>query len=632
MIRRLMLLCLFIAALTTLTGIQYIPGNGESVHGNDTREYHYHYHNAQNDFQFFGASKWAVRFNFLQAYPGLQNTSFNISGARLWFPVPGDSVTVQLASEQNNLPGTILQTVRVPVTNNLINVTFPEVTNAQRAWLIISYPTNFSNRFVSASNGGGSNSYYMHEVGNLQNLISMASAGFNCELLFGILGEFVLTQDDIQLMEFSLSGDLYPRSRVYPVFKVYNHSDQAVSGAGLTLVLNTPLVNDLATYDIPLNQALAPRSMIEVDTSQPGFENYGFDLPGNPTQLRIDASLYSNLAENDTLLVNNTRSIVFNIFENDYPIMLVENFHRFSDTDVINLIQDNSTPAGIHRVQYYPNLSDSLSNLGSVQRFNWYSFFSVPRTAGLGKHRITGYNNDYGTLYNEMLQNISGAKTFISNSSCSITPIQESENIQVSINLQNQSTSLFSSVGQSLVFNSRLFVGLFKKDTIAGVERFVLNRWISFADTINTALGSGSTHTKNYSFTASGITDADLIQNYRVYYWLQATGGGLIHYANFCGFNEAFHSSTQDDVIPVPELVAYPNPLRAGQQLTIASKLPIQGGILTIYNVKGQLVYRDDKFNVDKKLAADLFHSTGIYMVQVKGSQGTSTHRISIIK
>ncbi|HNQ43017.1 MAG TPA: T9SS type A sorting domain-containing protein, partial [Candidatus Cloacimonadota bacterium] len=554
------------------------------------------------------------------------------SGARLWFPIPGDSVTVQLASEQNNFPGEILQTVKVPVDSQLIDVNFPSITAAQKIWLIVSYTTNFNNRFVAASQGGGSNSYYMNEVGNLQSLTSMATAGFNCELLFGLLGDFNLDQPDLQLLSFSLNGDLTPRNRVYPVFSIYNHSDQAVTGAGLSLVLNTPATAGLATYDIPLGQDIAPRSTLEIDTALPGWENYGFELPNNPTQLRIEADLYSSLAENDTLLVNNSKSVVYNVFSDVYPLGLIENFLRYSETGVINQIQDTATPAGMHRIQYYPNLSDSLANLGAAQRFNWYAFNSVPRTVGAGKLRITGYNDDYGTNYAALIQNMSTYKTFISESGCTITPVQDSENIQVNISLQNQNTALFTAVGQSLVFNSRLFVGLFKKHTISGAERYVLARWISFADTINTVLGAGTSHNKSYNFTASGISSNDLIQNYRIYYWLQGTGGGQVHYANFSGFSDVTFSSSQDHVVVAPELRVYPNPLRTGGQLAISTKATSGPLLLKVYNLRGQVIYEEPQFTGSQTLDADVFPASGLYFIRLQSKDGTTNKRISVIK
>ncbi|HNQ44563.1 MAG TPA: hypothetical protein PKI59_09030, partial [Candidatus Cloacimonadota bacterium] len=81
MTRRLLLLISLCTLFSIVAAIQYVPGSGDSVGGNELRTYHYHYHNAQNDFNFFGADKWAVRFNFQQAYPGVSSSSFSISGA-----------------------------------------------------------------------------------------------------------------------------------------------------------------------------------------------------------------------------------------------------------------------------------------------------------------------------------------------------------------------------------------------------------------------------------------------------------------------------------------------------------------------------------------------------------------------
>lgn len=627
--KQIALLLLLILSIGALSALTCVAADGAEI-PLDSREFHYRYHTSTNDFLFFGANKWAVRFNFRSAYPGLSSANFEVQGARLWFPNPGDSVTVELMADLDGQPGQTLRSKRVPVSESLVDVYFDESHTAQQIWLMVSYQTNMSSRWVAASRLGGNNSYYMNEVGNVQILSSFASAGFNCELLFGLLGDFQLSEPDLQLYSFDLVGDKTPGSRVHPGFSVYNHSGQSISNASLELVLSKPGSPAFDTITIDIPDAIPPFTMMDFGQDTPWLTH--FDLPATPTQLRVEANLYSELSENDTLLVNNRISQAYSIFAEEIPILLIENFMRIDETGVISTIQDPLLTDKHHRLQYFPILSDSLANLPSQRRFNWYQFNSVPRTVGMGHARITGFRDDYPTLFEELIDSIEDSRSFISSSTCTPSAQEGTESITVNIQLQNQNTNLYTAVGQSIMSSSRFYVALARKHALEGSDHFVLERFISFADTINVALNAGSTINKSYSFTISGITSGDLVDNYRLYYWLQGNSGGRVHYANFADFRPETFVSNSDAVLAPPRFELYPNPLRRGSELYLSSKTAIPGK-LSIYNLRGQLIYRETEFKGELKLKDSIFPVSGIYFLRYEDGKGQAqTRKISIIK
>lgn len=608
-----------------LFGIVCIAGDG-SVIPND-RQYHFSYHNSTNDYNLYGSNKWAVKFNFRNAYPSVAQVAFRVHGARLWFPNAGDSVTVELFNDLAGQPGTRISSRRVPVASNQVDVIFSEASTHEMVWLVVSYNTNLHNRYVSASAGGGTNSYFMNQVGDQSYLSSLAIAGFNCELLFGVLGDFVLSEADLQLQNFTLTGNLEPGGRAYPTFSVYNHSDQIVNAASLRIFLNKPGQPQYDTLYIDIPHPIPARSQYDFDP-----EGLFIDLPPSPTQLRLDMLLGSEFAENDTLLANNSLSRTYNLFSEPMQVKVVENFIRDSEMVPIQTLQDPYLTDDVHVFQYFPVLSDPLSNLASIRRFNWYAFNSIPRTVGNGDKRITGLTIDYEQSFEQLTNRVSSDKTFISSSSCRLDSIPASENVALTISLTNQQTLMYSGVGQSLMSNSRLFAGLFAQSIEEDRDRFVLQRWIAFADTINSSIGMGSTVEKRYVISASGLFDESQQMRYRVYYWIQGINGGRIHYVGYQSFAPGTYSSNADTHLPTPDFSLYPNPLSKDKALkiTMENLLP---ATIKIYNIRGQLVFSQADIRKGASVPAEVFPGSGIYFVRVEqGGKTLRTKKISIIK
>lgn len=622
--KRFLLILPFIFGL--LYAIQCVSADGRTI-ADSSREYHYRYHNSSNDLNFFGANRWGVRFNFRTAYPGMNEVNFRAQGARLWFPFIGGDVSAELRADADGDPGALLTSQSLSITDHEVDIYFESEHIAESFWLMVDYTTNASNRFVAASAGGGTHSYYMNQLGNIQQLSSFAQAGFACELLFGLLGEFSFDEIDLQLYDFDLEGELLPGNRVRPVFSIYNHSDTTVSNANLSLILSRPGFSQYDTLNVAIPQSLAPRSLYEFD---PASFDLTIDLPDVPTQLRIEAVLSSEYAENDTLFANNKKLGNFQIFVNESPVQMIENFLREDETIVINTIQQTYLSDTLHALHYYPILSDPLASLPSMRRFNWYGFNSVPRTVLSGTRRIVGFTDQYEAKLIDAIEDIGAYRSFISTSLCRMQAVENSENVNVMLDFTNNNTHLYTAVGQSLMRSSRVFAGLFQKQDFGSSESYVLSRWIAFADTVSTAMNIGSTISKSYYFTASGLFDDEDEAVYRLYYWVQKEDGSRIYYANYYDFDAQILVSIDDELLPPAQLKVYPNPLFGESSLKIALDQP---GNLSIYNLRGQRIYSTDSCPKYLELPASLFPASGIYFLRLEEKgRGAYTKKISIIK
>ena len=627
--KRLLGIFLMLVLLSAGYAIECITADGRTISA-DSREYHFRYHASTQDYYFFGSNRWAVHYVFADNYPGMANASFEIQGARLWLPNPSETLEIELMTDLDGVPGASIRTASATLTESLVDIYFEQPYSATSIWLMVDYTTSVANRWVAASLGDGSHSYYMQEVGDVMVLSSFAQSGFNSELLFGLLGEFQHQQPELELCSFDLEGDISPSQRVHPSFSVYNHSSQTMDSANLNLLFSKPGEPGFDSMDIPIQQSIPPHSLVEIPADTAWLEPW--DLPDDPMQIRVEATLSSNMAENDTLLSNNEITKYFSSFSHEMPIALVESFLRQDETGVITSIQDGYLGPETHNLLYYPNLSDSLANLAAMRRFNWYGFNSVPITIGLGYSIITGFREDYSSLFQMLATELEDPRSFVSSSTCNPRAQEGSENIVVDIELHNQDTLLYGSSAQNLAANSELFVALARKHELFGETRYVLDRFVCFADTINTAFPIGSSIIKSYNFTISGITSGELVANYRLYYWLQDEAPGRIHYVSYCDFEPETFVSNSDATAPRPQLSIGPNPLLRDTVLRITQDGK-SGGKLSIYNLKGQLILKQDDFKGELRLPSSVFPSSGIYLIRFSDAMGLQQNRkISIIK
>jgi len=637
--RKYVITFMMLISLSLVFSLDFVPGTHlETI--NPSREYSFGYHNGTDDFHWFGSSQWAVRYDFRAEYPSIGYSRFSLTGASVYFPVTGDSVTVELFTEAYGQPQQRIARVRTLIDQNNMTFSFSSI-QTEIIWLVLTYNTAYQGPYVSASLGGGTHSYYLNNNVTTPYFQSMSDAGFHCEFLMSVTGDFMINSDDLELVDLELQGDLVPDSTVAPVFTIYNHSNITIANAQIEFTVTTPTGTDFTHQAvIPLAEPILPLSQYILDTNQELYLSQKFRLFNEPSQVKLRAVLTSSDAVTDTLF-NNSIVKYYSIFRNTLPCLVAENFQRNTETLQIAGLQGYSGTPELHRLQYFPILSDSLSSIGAVTRYSWYSLFSTPVTIIDGKHRINGLTSDYQTNFSEILTPLQTKKTFISNGTCTLTLPTQGENLSIKIELTNESTHLFnSSTEPNLPGSSRLFVAFFKRTFFDGTPLYVFNRWIAYGDTINANLFYGQTSTKDYSTSLSNIDLNDLAQNYRLYYWIQKADAGEILYANYKDFSSQMAG---DDPIAVPMVIrAYPNPL-SGKELHLElSRSDIALAKLTIYNLRGQLIWssgtiRKDQLDTISSLPAKLFPGNGIYLARLdyrdnRGSSGTQTIKISYIK
>jgi len=632
---------LFVIAVS-LHGISFVYGSGQEEITNTEREFHFRYHNDSDDLHFFGSNKWAVRYDFSEVYPSFDNVQFQIERALLYFPQIGDSIRIELFSDLLGQPSTQLSMVSAVVNQNLMDVPFPQPILAEKVWLIVTYTTSFNGPFISASLGGGSRSYYLNTNVTVPFYRSMANAGFQCEFLFGLIGDFVMDEFDLQLRSFDFNGIMQPDRQVYPEFTVYNHSGLSVDQAQIEINLGIPdgSYTHSSIIQIP---SIPPFSEYRVELSDPDYDLLPILLPSNPVQMRLEAILSSEHTQIDTLH-NNTIVRYLNIFSEVFPTLLVENFLQQSGSTMIWDAQADIIPAPFSILEYFPRVSDSLGVVGATQRFNWYSLNTMPVSIVNGLLPIYGYGIQYSDQLLDRINAASAARTFISGHECRFTIPDLGDLILATITLTNASTDLYTTTADfNLISTSRFFVGLFRKVPYDGGIRYVLERWISFAEMIDASLTAGESMDRSYTITLNNMPLDEFTRQYVLFYWIQRNSTREILFSAMADFSEIVPIG-DIPLVPLSELAISPNPMYQGQSLSLKlrSAEPIVSNTIVLYNIRGQriLTVEDRSNELSHKginIAQDNFSVSGIYFIRVHshisdGSIRSTTSKISIIK
>ncbi len=625
----IVLIC-FLFFVQLLAGIAFMDGSGQDISWSADRDFHFRYHNQSDDLHFYGASKWAVRFNFAEVYPTYPNTLFEIRKALLFFPQIGDSVKVELFTDSMGQPQTKLREVSAVISQNHLEVTFAQPVQIDKVWLIISYSTMFNGPFVSASSGGGTRSYYLNTNVTIPYYHSMANAGFQCEFLFGLAGDFILDGFDLQLRSFDLKGAMLPNRDVHPEFRIYNHSSLPADQAQIQVNLSNfnQSYTHSQTFQIP---SIPPFSEYSAAVNDPNYNLTSIPLPANPSQIRLEAILSSEHTQVDTPH-NNTIIRYLNIFADNMPNLLVENFLLQGGAAFIWHAQSTLIPASFSPVEYFPHIGDSLGVIGAAQRFNWYSLNTLPVTIINGQKPIYGYTADYAFKLTNRINETLSAKTFVSDHECRFNANPQGETIQATITLTNSNTTLYTSMGDfNLITSSRFFAGLFRRVNILGTTRFVFERWVEFAGILDGSLTMGESMIRNYTITLNNLPLDEFVHDYVLFYWIQRNSSKEILFSAMNDFSDIV---AVDDVPAHPgmDLMVFPNPLFSGHRLYVEQKTsyPVISNRVDIYNIRGQLILsiRDQEnalHNNGLYIANNHFNTSGIYLIRVRSEMPDHT-------
>ena len=638
-----LLLMLVWVGFVSLYAVGFIPADGNNISSGFQlqRDREFYYHTYKDEQHWYGTEKWAVRFDFTEEYPTYELSAFDINRIRIYFPVvssPAYEVTVQVFSDQNNLPGNVLATVSQEVTSSWMEFSLPDIAAQNVVWVVLNCPTAVDGPYVSASRGGGNHSYYWNTNTPVQYYQNLYTAGIYSEFLISVVGRFDLSSTDIELANFDLLPDVSIGASVTPQFVIYNNSDLVVNSAVLHVEI-TGAGGDFAIQDsLPVIRSINPHSELVIAYDDPDYQEHAVQLPAYATQLKVRANLNTEYTETDTVF-NNTVTRYYDLFDRNLPVKLVENFLRYSESSNLLLSQDAAALDDLTFLNYFPLVADTNYAIGATQRFNWYGLMGLPMTVLGGDSLITGYiANLYGDQFNLAAQGLQEQTTFLMQSSATLSLSEPFINLQMRLVLRNIETYLFDNgIDPNPMRTSRFFAALVNKRNLQGRERYVFARWGAYADTIGTSLQFGESWQKQISIPVNNIPQDSLESNYVLLYWLQNNSSKQIIFANLVPIAGVTHSS--EELVPsaLTSLVLAPNPIRKGDKLHLSLDSALKGNAqYSIYNTRGRLVTSGILTLTEGKatMQNDKLTTSGIYFLKLSlpGQNPTSTPQIQTAK
>jgi hypothetical protein len=628
--RRAVLLLLWLLPILAYASgfLEIVPGTGVKFQ-DESKEYHFCYHNFRDDFHLSGPRKWAVRFDFRDYAPS-DSASFNLRAIRIYNPTENTNLSLKLSLRNEAVqhptpdlsfvyPGELVySTQNVGTITNGQEIVFSGVPDSLKVlWLVIEMEPWNQGMYLAASEGSGYNSYYYYgpstEVeGNYW--ASLRGAGFNSELLFGAVGSFNLNTPRLELLSFSLGDNLSPGSRVYPSCTVYNHSSDQVSDH-LKIKLNHP------TNPADSLVVMMPLANLSPQSESSFFFSEGIILPSEPMRMKLNLSFTDNPAFS-------IADSYINIFSETLNISSGAVSQRYHAMGLV--VEDN---AEIQKFVYFPTsilifqISRRFRDLISTSSIHCQDCGDGQPTIPSALEQIPADS----LLFQSAIAQAQNAKGFISRFSCEISPADtiNSQNRNFSFSLQNERTH-FENWNSG--FRPAFYAGIFEQNQFQGRDCFVIKHWLAFDVQLQT-ISQG----QSYGFTAGyNISELDTTKVYRVYYWIQDSmaNGAQIY---FTAWEPLVHSqavSGSDQYVAVPRLQVAPNPCRGAEKLQI-SGLESHSRI-SIYNLRGQKIYSEILPAGSASISPAVFSVSGIYFIrsesQKLGRKYTQTKKFSYIK
>lgn len=598
------ILIAFILCVSSVFAVDFFHAAGNNVSA--SRDSLIYYHTNTDDQHWFGTDSWAVKFDFNHFFNGIDSLQFKAEGVNIYIPntASNDAMTIKLCKDYGNQPNlppdSVLFSYAVqPAAMNFQNwnyIDFSQTFTDTLFWLVVDYPTNSSDQFISASATDGAHSYFEDE-GYYYNMLAYS---FESEFLFSLHGRFITNGKDLDLISLEWVGNIAAGEDIFPKFIVKNNSNSVVGNAYLNLEMLSPYDEiELLYYtsggicdSIPL-PPLQPDETVIFDMT----DSLKFELLLQPSQYKVTAELFCS---EDSLMQNNSIELEFDTFNIPQTQVIIENAVKLNNSGSENIwtIQDGMFSADNCKIiNYFANIPDEpFFNYSSFERFHYYDLLGFPATIVGGKRRILGYllqsySETLSSFFDEVLEDDC---TFVSRDTC-FAYYNDLGDVELCIDMDNYETYIF----YDFFDDCKLYVAVVEDvineeglpedttvpimiDMIAEVSDIQLTYLNSYSDTIE------------FNQLEDFETIGGELNNCRIVYWLQNDETRDIYYSNSLPFDEFTFVAVDafdDEIKQVAQKISiYPNPFNPLTTISFSTAENIESANIEIYNIKGQKV------------------------------------------
>ncbi len=618
-----------------------------SLRVSDTLAY---YHDFTLDHFWTGADEWAVKFDFTDYFVGTP-AQFNAEAVWIYFPeiVNQSDLSLQIAGNDVNQPDEDNIVDIGGLSGSEISEGWNRVEFAAREdsifWLLIQYETDNLENFLSGSAAEGEHSYYADD-GYYYNF---SAQGISSELLVCLEGNFILDKVDVELLDFSLIGEVTPGNTLSPLLVFRNDSDSYVDS--VTVNINILSGADYTSLSVDLSDDLAvlnPNQTYTLDFSDDNSLDVLLDTLS--AQYSITAEIECN---DDQFTQNNSININFNLYEDMKNMFIVENIVDLDQTSNADIWQYEDDTASIEVVKilnYFPDANDvPFYTMEAMERFTYYELNGYPAVVIDGENKISGYWSDFDEDFDLALETaVNAPYTWMQYDSLYATYSPVNDSSKIELFFSNNSTKMLS----SYITNSKFYAYLvedqvnYLDENIPGyIMISKLKEVAQFGDNYGTRFST------TVSFKLSELPYISDFSNCKIIYFIQNEETksmdlvGETDYLVDMDFEEL--AGSDSEVIPENDIFinAYPNPFAASGSIQL--ELPelargTEGYQVDIFNIKGQKIVSltsnqrgQNLFTWDGIDKNQKKSSTGIYFVRVRvndnGSRSVGEKKILLL-
>ncbi len=639
-------------SVSNVFAVDFFHAAGNNVSA--SRDSLVYYHTNTDDQHWFGTDSWAVKFDFNNFFYGIDSLQFKAEGTNIYIPntASNDEMTIKLCKDYGNQPNLEPDSVLFshtiqPAQMNFQNWNYLDFTESfinSIFWLVVDYPTNSSNQFISASAVDGAHSYFL-DNGYYYNMLANS---YESEFLFSLKGRFMIDGNDLDLISLEWVGNIAAGEDIFPKFTVKNNSDNVVENAYLNFEMLYPFGEiELLYYtsgevcdSIPL-LPLQPDETVIFDMT----DSLKFELLTQPSQYEVTAELFCS---EDSLMQNNTIELEFDTFNISQTQVIIENAVKLNNpgSESIWTIQDGMFSADSCKIiNYFANIPDEpFFNYSSFERFHYYDLLGFPVTIVGGKRRILGYlSQSYSvtlsSFFDEVLQDDC---TFVSRDTC-FAYYNEYGDVELCIEMDNYETYIF----YDFFDDCKLYVAVIEDvineeglpedttvpimiDMIAEVPDIQLTYLTSYSDTIE------------FNQLEDFETIGGELNNCRIVYWIQNDETRDIYFSDSIPFDEFTFVAVDvlDEEIEqaAQKISIYPNPFNPSTTISFSiSRKDAENAKIEIYNIKGQKI---KTFNIPRseiqsqnsvtwngKDSNSKDVSSGVYLIKIEIKTNKNTNK-----
>ena len=637
-------LFILILIFSYINAIEYKRGSGEQpATGLNLDRSVIYYHNNSDDYHWYGTSNWGVRFDLSEYLSA--DSQFEVDSVLVFIPndLENDSLGISIYDDNMEQPDQLLGSNVLDDCQqglNSIPLNNGEVILGDTLWVILSYDTNFSDKFVSASVGGGNYSYYesdgYFEQFNDNSIYS--------ELLVWLKGDFI-DNIDLELSSFEVTGEITTDSVIWPKFSVKNYAESSLTDIPLAIDVEraqTTTINDTIYFDIE------PFEQVELDYSDDLEHQYG--LTREHRQFKVTAEV---LLESDVYQPNDIKTLEFNTFEKSQRKLFLEIFPEWDEgtntdcTEMWNnledLIQNDAFFSdSVIVMNLFANITDEeFYRMDAAERFAYYELVGYPFTFVDGVNRINGVQN-----YPDLLQTYSQSSNLNDIVTFDSTSFVQTDygTIKINFNFRNTNNYLFNED----VGGFGLYCAIMQ-DSITDVTGNIVIKYDQIANDFE--INKGDSLVIEHEIELSEldpIYDIDLdsfLETSRCVYWIQNGEDKSIKSIGVSDYFDQFEIVALDEELDTSfeTIDVFPNPfypdIDSNLHFQIDNK--VEEAKIGIYNIKGQKIisqqFNKNSNNIIKWDGLDSSGkkvSSGIYFIKIsdKLKQVNQIKKILIIK